>query len=207
MVDTSVDQARLRACIEAQECPWCGRTGLRSLANHTVIAHQIYAHELRELARLPSETPLCAPDLSERHRDLAREQDTHQWLERPEVLAAAATTREANYDEAQRRRRIEHLNAMRPRAIEASRRSLEAEKADPALAAARRVARSEAARAVRAGVECSICGAWFCSVVPVGRDYRQRKTCSDPCRREALRRIRRRTWLRRSLESLGISDP
>ena len=47
-----------------------------------------------------------------------------------------------------------------------------------------------------------ICGAWFCTVVPPGRDYRQRKFCGDACRGEAIRRLRRRTWVRRSLESL-----
>jgi hypothetical protein len=44
-----VEQARLRECIQAQRCPWCDRDRLRSLANHTVLAHGVYANELREL--------------------------------------------------------------------------------------------------------------------------------------------------------------
>ena len=207
LTEALVDRATLLAAIEAQCCPWCGRDGLRSLANHTVLAHQIYAHELRELAGLAPDAPLCAPALSECHRELAREQDTHQWLQRPEVLKLAAATREANYDDEQRKRRVEHLAAVRPKAVEAFRRKLRSERNDPELAAARRVARSEVGRSLRAGRECVICGAWFCSVAPVGQDCRQRKTCSEACHSEALRRIRRRAWMRRSLESLGISEP
>jgi hypothetical protein len=198
-----VEQARLRECIQAQRCPWCDRGGLRSLANHTVLAHGVYADELRELAGLAPDTPLCSPGLSERHRELAHDQDPSRWLHRPEVRAAAAATREANYDNQQRRRRVAQLNAVRQQAIDASRRSLQAEKDDPELAAARKRSRSKAQRKFRAGQECPICSAWFCSVAPPGRDYRQRKFCSDACRGEAIRRLRRRTWVRRSLESLN----
>jgi hypothetical protein len=197
-----VDQARLRECVEAQRCPWCDREGLRSLANHTVLAHGVYAHELRELAGLAPDTPLCSHGLSERHRELARDQHPGRWLHRPEVRAAAAATREAHYDDQQRKRRVAHLNAVRQKALQAWRRSLRAEKDDPDLAAAQRISRSKAHRRFRPGQECPICGAWFCSVVPPGRDYRQRKFCSDGCRREAIRRLRRRTWVRRTLQSL-----
>jgi hypothetical protein len=197
-----VDQARLRQCIQAQRCPWCDRDRLRSLANHTVVAHGVYADELRDLAGLAPDAPLCSRGLSERHRELARDQDTSRWLHRPEVRAAAAAAREANYDDQQRRRRVAQLNAVRQRAIDAWRRSLQAEKDNPALAAARKSSRSKARRKFRPGQECPICGAWFCPVVLPGRDYRQRKFCSDACRGEAIRRLRRRTWVRRSLESL-----
>ena len=207
LVDWSVDQATLRECIEAQRCPWCDREGLRSLANHTVLVHEVYAHELRELAGLASDASLCSRELSECHRERAREQETTQWLHRPEVRIAGAATREANYDDDQRRRRVEHLDAVRHQAIEAFRRSLRAESDDPELAAARKVSRSTARRARRAGIECPICGAWFCSVVPPGRDYPHRKYCSDTCRREAFRRLRMRTWIRHTLEPLGFAPP
>jgi hypothetical protein len=206
-LDRGVDPATLRQYIAEQRCPWCGRVGLRSLANHTVVAHQIYAEELRELAELPSDAPLCSPGLSERHRALAREHDTLEWLHQPEARLAAAKTREAGYSEEQRIRRLEHLNRVRPQAVEASRRSLEAERDDPELAAARRVARSRAGRKLRAGIECEICGAWFCPVVPVGKDYCPRRTCSDACYREMMRRVRHRAWVRQRLASLGFSEP
>jgi hypothetical protein len=203
LADGFLSQVTLREHIEAQRCPWCGRDGLRSLSNHTVRAHQIYADELRELAGLGRDTPLCSFDLSERHRRLAREHDTGRWLHRPEVFRASAATREANYDDEQRRRRVAHLDAVRTKATEAFRRSLLAEKRDPKLAAARRTARSRAHRLLRAGAECPICGAWFCSVVQPGRDYRQRKYCSDRCRGEAIGRLRRRAQVRRLVSSVA----
>lgn len=195
----------MRTCIEEQRCPWCGRSGLRSLANHTVRAHQIYADELRKLAGLAPGAALCSPDLSDQHRELAREHDSHRWIHQPGIALVAAATREANYDDEQRRRRVEHLHAVRRQAIEANRRSAEAARNDPSLAAARRAVRSSAHRSLRPGAECLICAAWFCSVAPVGRDYVQRKTCSDACYRELMRRVRLRTWMSRALESLGLT--
>lgn len=199
------DAATMRKFIAAQQCPWCGRDGLRSLANHTVTAHGIYADELRDLAALAPGAPLCSPALSERHHDLAVEQDTTRWLHRPEVFFAAAASREAQYNDEQRERRVQQLNTIRPQAVEAMRRSRQQEKDDPDLAAARLLARSKARRIPREGAECGICGTWFCSVVPPGQDYRQRQYCSEGCLREARRRIRRRTWRRRRLEAMGYS--
>src|SRR5215207_2883905 len=196
-----VDQAEMRACIEEQRCPWCNRRGLRSLANHTVLVHGVYAEELREMAGLARDAPLCSPELSECHRELARDRETTQWLHRPDVLLAGAATREANYDDEQRQRRSQHLLAVRRDGIEAARRRLQAEKEDPNLAAARRITRSQARRAFRPGTECPICGVWFCSYVPVGKDYKQRKYCSAACRGEAIRRHRARTWFRRHLNA------
>jgi hypothetical protein len=193
----AIDHAEMRACIAAQRCPWCGKAGLRSLANHTVKVHQIYARELRELAGLPANAPLCAPELSERHGELAREHDFRQWLHRPEVFAASAATREANFDDERRRRRAEHLDAVRAAANAAFQRWLAEERGDAELAAARKIARSQAHRVERAGVECPICGAWFCSYVPVGERYPQRKYCSETCRSEARRRTMVRTRMRR----------
>jgi hypothetical protein len=205
--DGFVDQDTLRECIETQRCPWCQRAGLRSLANHTVRAHGVYADDLRELAGLPPKTPLCSPELSECHRELALEQDSTEWLHRPEVRLAGAAVREANYNDEQRRRRVEQLNAVRPKATEAFRRSLRAEKDNPELAAARRIARSKAHRAFREGAECPICGFSFCSVVAPGQDYRQRKFCSITCRLEGHRRVRRRMWLRQKLETAARQSP
>lgn len=170
-----------------------------------MIAHGIYADELRELAGLAPGAPLCSAALSERHHQLAVEQDTSQWLHRPEVFYAAAASREAHYDEEQRERRVQQLHAIRPQAVEALRRSRQQEKDDPELAAARLTVRSKARRIPREGAECGICGTWFCSVVPPGEDYRQRQYCSEGCLREARRRIRRRTWRRRRLEAMGYS--
>jgi hypothetical protein len=201
-----VDPSRLRELIAAQTCPWCGRESLRSLANHTVLVHGIRAAELRRLAGLATGAPLCSAPLSERHRQLAISQRTTEWLHRPEVLLAAAATREAQYDADQRERRTQHLTAVRGAAQEAQRRAQDKERADPELAAARLLARSRARRLARDGAECGICAAWFCSVVFPGEDYRQRQYCSAACLAEALRRVQRRSWRRRVLEDLHSTD-
>ena len=203
-IDRFDDRAWLKECIDAQRCPWCDRAGLRSLSNHTVLAHRVYASELRELAGLPPDAPLCSPELSDEHRRLAQEEDK-QWLRRPEVLAAAAAAREAGYNPEQRRRRRQHLDSVRGKAFEARRRSVRAERRDPALAAERRIARSKAHRALREGAECPICGAWFCSFSRPGQDYRHRRFCSGDCRGEAFRRIRRRDLARRTFERVAMA--
>ena len=197
------EPALLRELIAAQICAWCGREELRSLANHTVMAHGIRAAELRHLAGLPPSAPLCSPMLSDRHRALAVAQGTVDWLHRPEVFLAAAATREAQYDDEQRERRVQHLNAVRDAAVQAMQRTKERERAVPEVAAARLIARSKARRLDRDGVECGICGAWFCSVVEPGKDYRQRQFCRAECRREAQRRVRRRTWRLQALERMN----
>ncbi len=200
------DAALLRELIAAQICAWCGRENLRSLANHTVLVHGIRAVELRQLAGLPAGAPLCSPRLSDRHRELAVEQRTTEWLHVPAVAAAAAATREARYDEGQRQRRVEHLKTVRGAALEAMRRSHARERQDPELARERLLARSSAHRLVRDGAECGICGTWFCSVAEPGKDYRQRRYCGADCRTEAQRRGQRRTWRRRALTTLRSSD-
>lgn len=116
-----MDRASLLACIEAQRCPWCGRERLRSLASHIVRVHGIYAAEIRELAGLRPDAPLCSSTLSESHRNLARAQNTTLRLRRPEVLRKAAATREANYGDEERRRRIDQLDAIRPMAVQVAR--------------------------------------------------------------------------------------
>jgi hypothetical protein len=82
---------------------------------HGRLGDGVYADELRDLAGLPADAPLCSPALSERHRDLARELDPTQWLHRPEVRLAGAAAREARYGDEQRRRRVAQLDAVRSR--------------------------------------------------------------------------------------------
>lgn len=205
--DGDVDQALMRELIAAQTCAWCGREGLRSLANHTVLVHGIRAADLRRMAGLPAGAALCSTLLSDRHRELAVEQRTIESLHRPEVFLAAAATREAQYSEKQRERRLQHLAAIRGAAREALLHSQDAERADPELAASRLIARSKAHRLAREGAECGICGAWFCSVVEPGKDYRQRQFCSLDCRAEAQRRVRRRSWRRRVLAEMDQAGP
>ena len=55
----------LRSYIYAQQCWWCGRSGLRVLAQHTSKAHGIMAHDLREMAGLIKGARIC----DEQHGD------------------------------------------------------------------------------------------------------------------------------------------
>lgn len=112
---------QVRACIEAQECPVCGRGGWRSLAIHAHLAHGISADDLREAAHLPYTTPLCSSELSdemrlrdntshlpqgqgakaERHRTSPAPRQTRRLTE--EERAACAARARANFTDDQRR--------------------------------------------------------------------------------------------------------
>lgn len=55
----------LRECIEQGYCWWCSRNGWRRLAQHTAMAHGIYAKDIRELAVLLKRAPTCTKEESE----------------------------------------------------------------------------------------------------------------------------------------------
>lgn len=84
-----------------------------------------------------------------------RRKSTRQVVpDRPEARQAAATTREANYSDEQRQRRLAQLAAIRPHAVEQYRRKTAVIGQDPQLARARLIAKSKADRKFRPGVEC-----------------------------------------------------
>lgn len=55
----------LRNCIKQGYCWWCGKHGWRRLAQHTAMAHGIYAKDIRELAVLLKRAPTCTKEESE----------------------------------------------------------------------------------------------------------------------------------------------
>ena len=55
----------LRECIKQGYCWWCGKSGWRRLAQHTSMAHGIYADDIRNLAILIKHTPTCIREESE----------------------------------------------------------------------------------------------------------------------------------------------
>ena len=55
----------LRDCIEQGHCWWCNTGGWKRLAQHTAMAHQIYADDIREMAVLIRHTPTCVREESE----------------------------------------------------------------------------------------------------------------------------------------------
>lgn len=69
----SYDPAAVLAAIEAQTCPFCGAGPYKVLAVHTSKIHGVDRRELRELAGLNGSARICAPEFSERARQLAHE--------------------------------------------------------------------------------------------------------------------------------------
>lgn len=69
----SYDPAAVRAAIEAQTCPFCGAGPYKVLAVHTSKIHGVDRRDLRELAGLNGSARICAPEFSERARQLAHE--------------------------------------------------------------------------------------------------------------------------------------
>lgn len=59
----------VRDCIARQVCPICGRGGWKLLARHTQMVHGVGGRELREMAALPADASICAPDLAKARRE------------------------------------------------------------------------------------------------------------------------------------------
>jgi len=62
----------VRAAIEAQLCPFCARGPYKSLAVHTCKAHGVNSRELRQMAGMTTLEPTCAPEYSERQREVMK---------------------------------------------------------------------------------------------------------------------------------------
>lgn len=67
---------QVRAGIEAQTCPWCGKGPLKVLAIHVAKAHGVDRFELRKAAGLRRRDSACSPEVREFRQDLyvAREE-------------------------------------------------------------------------------------------------------------------------------------
>lgn len=58
----------LRAAIESQICPWCGRGPFKALAGHVTKNHGVGRNELRDMAGIPRSASICSPEASENSR-------------------------------------------------------------------------------------------------------------------------------------------
>lgn len=58
----------LRAAIESQTCPWCGRGPFKMLAMHTNREHGIDRVELRDMAGIPRSGSICSAETSDASR-------------------------------------------------------------------------------------------------------------------------------------------
>lgn len=75
----SYDTQAVRAAIEAQTCPFCGRGPFKVIAVHTNKMHGVDKWELRNLAGLTSSESICASDYSEGARDRAVRRKFHEY--------------------------------------------------------------------------------------------------------------------------------
>lgn len=80
-----------RRAIESQTCPWCGRSGFRSLTGHTYAKHGVSAADLRTLAKLGKQAPTCDPKWSA-ELSARREGQRPEHLFSAEVRAKALAT-------------------------------------------------------------------------------------------------------------------
>lgn len=67
----------LRVCISEGRCWWCGKSGWKRLAQHTSMAHGIFANDIREMAIMLKRAPTCSQQesqiLSQRRLRLMKE--------------------------------------------------------------------------------------------------------------------------------------
>ncbi|MFE7906511.1 hypothetical protein [Streptomyces albogriseolus] len=75
----SYDPEAVRAAIEAQLCPFCGRGPYKVIAVHTNKTHGIDKWELREMAGLTTRDSICAPEYASRARELAVQRKIHEF--------------------------------------------------------------------------------------------------------------------------------
>lgn len=148
----------LRKCIEQGYCWWCQRGGWRRLGQHTAMAHQSYAADLREMAVLLKKVPTCTPNESAvlRERRLALLAQGKVTI--PDWRLGLGVPHE--YSEAGRASQREHARHMRKSLTpEVVRRSLEA-----------------SAEATRKPHPCPVCG----TIVPRSTPI----CCSTECRKK-----------------------
>lgn len=109
----------LRAAIESQTCPWCGRGPFKMLASHTNREHGIDRVELRDLAGLPRRSSICSPETSEiSRRALVERPDYAEMRMRGAAIGqkrgvdASRVLTAARYQEAQHERDAEIISAV-----------------------------------------------------------------------------------------------
>lgn len=69
------DREVIRQAIATQMCPWCGRGPWVRLPRHTSAVHGVTADDLRRLADLPLNRPVCSAENSEAMSAIATSRD------------------------------------------------------------------------------------------------------------------------------------
>lgn len=93
----------IRAAIESQICPWCGKGPFAMLPVHTNKVHAVDKYELRDLAGLTTADPLISADARQKMREHAATLTDDERRQR--ALRAADSTRGVPYAESRGKRR------------------------------------------------------------------------------------------------------
>lgn len=159
----------VRAHIEQQLCPWCGRGPFQVVALHISQTHGIGKKELRDLAGLKSNDSICAPGYSEVRKRLAVERDAISAVHEAVREGRAVTNpKHKVFTQA-------GLAALR----ESSRRQAARINAMPFNPGPKRGGAKRGEQLMKERGPCVICGE------QVPREYPHKyKTCSPKCRRE-----------------------
>ena len=124
-----VSREAIRAAIDAQTCPWCGRGPFAMLPVHTNKVHGVDKWELRELAGYSTRDALCSEEVRAK---MAAGQDAERNTEVRAMAVAASKERQPQ----------RWTRAGRERQVETIRRWME-ENPEEARASQRKAARAE----------------------------------------------------------------
>lgn len=166
-------QEAVREAIAAHLCPFCGKGPYQSLAIHTCKVHGVDRLELRALAGMTTNEPVCSPEVSERRREIMKAD--------PERIAHMNRLNRENppdrsnwrWTEAGRRKLGSHL-----RKFNASEQGVASRRA-AGQAGAR--ARAEKLKAARLKFTCPQCDCEFTLRPSDARKRGDRPFCSQQC--------------------------
>lgn len=68
------EQERIRACLEAQQCPFCDQTGFSQVATHVSMKHGIDRWALKDMAGMLAHDTIVTDETRQKRRQLAAQQ-------------------------------------------------------------------------------------------------------------------------------------
>lgn len=165
---------KLRAFIDAQVCPWCGKGAFRQLGVHTVQKHGISAFEVKNMAGLKTEDPICSKESSEAMS--LRPQNNNESFRKSKKHTGVPHTRFTKAGMASQKAQAQRLAEDLARA---------AFRHDPVMHEEWRL-KIKLSHSGNRVFCCLVCDAQFC-VINLHKDKGRHKTCSDQCLREFRR--------------------
>lgn len=171
----------VKAHLDQQLCPWCGRGPFKVVALHVSQTHGIGRKELRDLAGLKANDSICSDEVSKHRRQLALERDAISAVH-DAIASGRAVTNPANK---------RFTEAGRAALRESSRKQIARVNAMPVNPGPKRGGATRGEQMMKERGPCVVCGR------QVPREYEhKRNTCSPEClsvRKADLMRERRKT--------------